>query len=252
VSGTLWVVDGAVRGQTRLRSYVRPDYARGPEIGLEAYVDPAATGFSLAAAGDRVAVLSVSRLPGPVRLAVFNAKDGSLIAAHRPNDGPLKDRQTPAFTWGQAERKSLPGLVTLEPDGTVIVYNESKPPPGVAAAIRRASLSAMSVAEGSFKLEWDAITPTLSPQAYAERELIIVRSGPKGHFVTTPRGFPPGKSEESAVVAFHSRKEEGAVRKLIDDLVVPLDSFNQLRDPAPVYKGRIFLNRSGGLEIWGD
>jgi hypothetical protein len=251
-SGTLWVIDSSVRGQTKLKSFIRPDYARGPEMALEAQVDPMATGFSLAANEERVAVLSVSRGASTPRLAVFSARDGTLIAAHKPGEGPLKDRVTPGFTPSQAERKSLPGLLAMEPDGTLIVYNEAKPPVGVPGTIRRASLTAMSIKDGAFKLEWDAITSTLSPQAFGEKELITVRGGPVGHFVTTHRGYPPGKTDEAAVLSFHSRKEEGAVRKLIDDLAVPLDSFNYRRDPTPVHRGRIFLSRAGGLEIWGD
>jgi hypothetical protein len=142
----------------------------------------------------------------------------------------------------------MSGLITLTPDGLVILYNEAKGARGP----KRASLSALSVAGGSFKLEWDAVTPTLTSVAMAERDLLSVKTGPKGYFVTTFRGIAPGKQEEGCIVAFHSRKDEGAVRKLFDDLVIPIDPFGQRKDPSPSHRGRIFLNRKGGLEVVGD
>jgi outer membrane protein assembly factor BamB len=250
-TGTVWVIDGAGQRQARLRSFPGPDYTRGVDVPIEAHVDPTATGYGLAAGHDKIAVVSMGRLVSPVRLALFSARDGSLIASHKQGEGPLKDRVMPAFTATQAERRLLAGLVTIEPDGMVILYNESKPGPGP-ATIRRASLSALSVAGGTFKMEWDAVTPTLTPSSLLDREFLTVRSGPKGYFVTTYRGIPPGKSEEGTIVAFHSRKDEGAVRKLYDDLVLTTDAFGNRRDPAPVRRGRIFLNRKGGLEILGD
>ena len=249
-TGTLWVIDASNPGRPKLRSYVRPDYARGVEIPLEAHLDAAATGYSLASNDSRVAVLSLSRQAASPRLAVFSTRDGSLVAAHRPTDGPLKDRQVPGLT-PSSERRMLPGLLQMEPDGRLLLYNESRSSVE-SGSIRRATLTALSIADGAFKIDWDAVTPTITPPALGEREVLSVRPGPKGYFVTTSRGLPPGKSEESTIVAFHSRKEEGAVRKLYDDLVLTTDAFGVRKDPAPVRRGRIFLNRKGGVEILGD
>ncbi len=251
-TGTLWVVDAMGRDQRKLRSFTRPDYARGPEITLEPHVDPMAIGFGLAANADRIAVVSLSRHAAPPRVAVFSVRDGKVLASHRAGEGPLKDRLMPGLISTAPELRLIGGLLTMEPDGMLILYNESKSAPGAAATVKRASLTALSVAGGGLKIEWDAVTPTLISQAFADRDVLSVRSGPKGFFVTTFRGIPPGKSDEATVFAFHGRKEEGAVRKMIDDLVITTDTNGFRRDPAPARRGRIFLNRKGGLEILGD
>jgi hypothetical protein len=247
-TGTLWVIDSSM-GKPRLRSFARPDYGRGLEIPIESHVDPMATGYSLASNDERVAVVSISRQPVMPRVAVFSVRDGTLLAAQKAGEGPLKDRLMPGMA-PNFERRMLPGLLKMEPDGRLLLYNEAKS--DSPSSIRRATLTALSVANGAFKIDWDAVTPTITAQALTEREVLSVRSGPKGYFVTTYRGIPPGKGEELTIVAFHGRKEEGAVRKLFDDLVLTVDSFGVREDPAPVRRGRIYLNRKGGMEILGD
>jgi hypothetical protein len=252
LTGTVWMMEAQIRNQARLKSFVRPDYSRGPEIKLDGNVDVSATAFGLATNETSVAVVSFSHGPTPPRLSVYSLRDGALLATSRPGDGPLKDRLMPGFVAPTGVRRLMEGVLTMEPDGLIILYNEAKPASGVPTAVRRASLTALRVVEGAFRLEWDAITPTLTPQALSERDFLSVHAGPKGLFVTTYRGIPPGRTDEATVLAFHSRKEEGKVRKQFDDLVVPVDSMGNRGDPALIRKGRIFLNRKGGLEILGD
>ncbi|HKS17570.1 MAG TPA: PQQ-binding-like beta-propeller repeat protein, partial [Planctomycetota bacterium] len=152
-TGTLWVIDSPMGGRLRLRGFTRPDYSpRGVEIALETYLDPQATGFSLASNADRVAVVSIGRQPGTPRFAMFSTRDGSLVAAHKVNEGPLKDRLMPGMA-PPFERRMLPGLLAIEPDGRLLVYNEAKS--ASATTQRRATLTALSVAEGAFKIDWD-------------------------------------------------------------------------------------------------
>ncbi|HTF57231.1 MAG TPA: hypothetical protein VK661_08360, partial [Planctomycetota bacterium] len=59
-------------------------------------------------------------------------------------------------------------------------------------------------------------------------------------------------SEEGTIAAFHSRKEEGAVRKIYDDLILTTDGFGNPMEPAPLRRGRFYLSRKTGLEILGQ
>jgi hypothetical protein len=242
-TGTVWMVDSLVQGEARLRSFLGTDFSKGIEIPLK-NVDPAAT-------EDRVAVVSVSRAAAPPRLTVYSARDGSVVGASKPGEAPFKDRVLPGYAPSTPERKLIPGLVSMGSDGLVLLYNEvvSKDPKVRGS---RAMLTAVSAANGQLKPEWDAVSPRVSPRAFDERAVLTVRSGPKGYFVTTHRGTPPGKTEEAAVLAFLNREEGGRYRKMVEDLTTPVDTFGQQVDPAPVRRGRVFLYRKTGLEILGE
>jgi len=229
----------------------RPADFKDVTIRLDQNNDPGSHPYSLATTATHLAIASLPQAPNPPSIKLYTIADQKLVAELKSTSGVLKDRMMPT-SGGSPEMRLFQGLVTLEEDGTLIVYNEAKPAPGAVQGLRRAYLTALRVSEGTFVRAWEAVTPTLSRGALAERTLLSVRPGPDGYFVTTFHGTLPNGTEEGTIAAFLSRKEEGAVRKVYEDLVLTTDGFGNPLDPVPLRRGRFYLSRKTGLEVLGN
>jgi outer membrane protein assembly factor BamB/tetratricopeptide (TPR) repeat protein len=260
VTRTLWMIEAQNNNSSRLlkNHYLQaeqPADFQQVEQALDGFTDPRVFLFGFSATPESVAVVSVpADTQGSLKLTVFSAKNGQLLASLKSSGNFAKDRSADFLkdrTLGPAqsgELRFLEGLVTVDSEGFVYLYNESKPASGSA---KRAWITAFRVTSDKYcERVWEAVAPRM--KISQAQDLADVSVHPSTVLVTTYAGTLPNETESQTVAAFYDRKNEGYLKRTVTDLVIPRDSFNRALEPVRVRRGRVFLNRKGGLEILSD
>jgi outer membrane protein assembly factor BamB/tetratricopeptide (TPR) repeat protein len=158
-------------------------------------------------------------------------------------DRPLslpKDRTLPV---------NLPAGLGLDAQGLLYVYNVPREKsPGSSA--NRAYVTAFNLraAAGADPIAWDAKAPFLSDPALAA----LTPDAGAYLVLAAPKSYVTGDSAEKPSVVVYDRTAEGYVRLDRSDLLLPSDLPGEIRPPAVVWRGRLYVMSTKALEILGD
>jgi hypothetical protein len=146
------------------------------------------------------------------------------------------------------------GIGAVADDGTVTVYNVPKSKvQGGGGSDRRAYLTTFRIVEEEKGLKaeliWDAVCPFLANPGGPLMDAALVALD---DFLVlhAPRASKPGEGADQSLGLVYARKQGGYVRHVFDDLATPADTV-----PAKamcVHRGRLFVQRKGSLDVWGN
>jgi len=150
------------------------------------------------------------------------------------------------------EGRSLPmncAVSALGPGDMLYVYNVPGTKVNPPAGERRAYLTAWRIVEGDarFELAWDAVAPWLTPQA-GTRDVVAIAGSV---ILYAQQASMPRDASTRAMAAVYDR-ERGYLQTVVPELAVTQDALGGTIAPLDRRNGRVYLQTTKALQVWGN